>query len=90
MRIAQRIIDSDEFAEWKAYDRIQPIRPLEDLFVILAQANWMYASANKAKNSSKPQLKTFLPIWLRPKEIDAKGDPDIIYAKMKMIAAMWD
>jgi len=90
VRIAQRIIDSKEFSEWKAYDRIQPIRPLEDLFITLAQSNWLFAEANRDRKR-KPtgyEIKQFLPIWLRP--IEAKGDPDILYAKMKMIAAMWN
>ena len=92
MRAAQRIIDSREFSEWMAYDRLHPIRPLEDLFVILAQANWLFAEANRDRKR-KPtgySLTQFLPMFLRPPERDAQGDPDILWSKMKMIAAMWD
>lgn len=92
MRVAQRLIDSREFSEWMAYDRMHPIRPLEDLFVILAQANWLFAEANRDRKR-KPtgySLTQFLPMFLRPPERDAKGDPDVLWSKMKMIAAMWD
>ncbi|MFZ1396705.1 MAG: hypothetical protein WAS33_07405 [Candidatus Promineifilaceae bacterium] len=92
MRIAQRVIDSREFSEWLAYDRISPIRPLEDLFVILAQANWLFAEANRDRKR-KPtgyDLKQFLPMFLRPPERQAEGDPEILWQKMQMIAAMWD
>lgn len=92
MRIAQRVIDSREFSEWMAYDRISPIRPLEDLFVMLAQANWLFAEANRDRKR-KPtgyQLTQFLPMFLKPPEHNANGDPDIIWNKMRMIALMWD
>ena len=92
MRVAQRIIDSREFSEWIAYDRIHPIRPLEDLFVILAQANWLFAEANRDRKR-KPTgftIAQFLPLWLRPEEKSAVGDPDMLYRKMQVIAAMWD
>lgn len=92
MRIAQRLIDSREFSEWIAYDRLEPIYPYTDLFVILAQANWLFAEANRDKKK-KPagyDLQQFLPMYLRPPKRDAQGDPDILWNKMVMIAAMWD
>ena len=92
MRIAQRVISSREFSEWIAYDRISPIRPIEDLFVVLGQANWLFAEANRDRKK-KPtgyQLAQFLPLFLRPEEKKADGDPDILWNKMRLIAAMWD
>jgi hypothetical protein len=92
VRIAQRLIDSREFSEWIAYDRLHPIRPLEDLFVALSQANWLFAEANRDRKR-KPtsySLTQFLPLWLRPEEKSAKGDPDVLWQKMQMIAALWD
>ena len=94
MRIAQRVIDSREFSEWIAYDRLEPIYPYTDLLVTLAQSNWLFAEANRDRKK-KPtgyNIEQFLPLFMKPPKKDLKGEElaDLLWNKMSVIAAMWD
>lgn len=60
----QRHVSSREFAEWMAYDRLDPIGP-ERQDVMLAQIAWLLAETNRNKKKQKKAFKVtdFLPDW---------------------------
>jgi hypothetical protein len=60
---AQREVDSAEFAEWMAFDRIDPIGDdRQDVLMAIAVANITGAWGGKRKP------KDFMPQWRRPKQ----------------------
>ena len=59
---AQREISAREFAEWMAYDRIDPIgRDRDDWRAVLLAA--MLANIHRPKGKRPYQLKDFWPRW---------------------------
>jgi hypothetical protein len=77
---AQREISAREFAEWMAYDRIDPIgRDRDDWRAVFLAA--MLANIHRPKNKRPYRLKDFWPRW-------DTTDPDEEELARKIKAAM--
>jgi hypothetical protein len=64
VRQAQAEIDSQEFAEWMAYDRVQPFGP-ERADMGPAQLCALFANVNRKQGSRPFKVADFMPDFLR-------------------------
>ena len=56
-------LDSDELAEWEAYDRLEPIDIAKRMELAIAINTMTFASAHRDKNADRPKASDYMMDW---------------------------
>ena len=81
VRTAQREIDSREFAEWIAFDRISPLEP-KRADIRTAMQCQVIAMGAGAKNA---QIKDFVPDWVRSGGVVVRESWSSVLGKLRAV-----
>lgn len=80
-------MSSREFAEWVAYNRLEPIG-LDRFDFLAAMITWMTYNASRGKDSPVATISDFMPNWAGTAVRDeAKDLQDRVAATMAMLGA---
>jgi hypothetical protein len=85
VREAQERIDSREFAEWMAFDQIDPVGD-ERTDLMLAQLAALFFNANRDSGTSARSPADFMPFTEKTK--DDRQDPDLMLRFFKSMAGV--